>query len=115
MDTSCENTICEGILQPGESKLIDVIVTHENTTHQPTFAEYYIEIDFDDVHTHVETGTIHPLLDASVGAEWYHVRNTETVLSCLDVYVQEGTTAEISFPDVGGEWCPIFGLMVKQV
>ena len=110
MDTSCEKTICEGILQPGESKSIEIIVTHENTTHQPTFVEFHLEIDYDDAHTHVETGTIYPLLDASVGAEWYHVRNKETVLSCLDVYVQEGSTAEISFLDVGDEWLPYLWL-----
>ena len=110
MDTSCEKTICEGILQPGESKSIEVIVTHENTTHQPTFVEFHLEIHYDDTHTHVETGTIHPLLNASVGAEWYHVRNTETVLSCLDVFVQEDTTTDISFPDVGAEWLPYLWL-----
>ncbi|MDP6224042.1 MAG: hypothetical protein QGF34_03155 [Candidatus Poseidoniaceae archaeon] len=110
VESSCQETICKGILKPDETISIELIMAHENTTQQPTSAEYRIEINFDETHLHVEEGTIHPLLEASVGSEWYHVRNSNTVLSCLDIYVQEDTIANISFPDLSDEWLPYLWL-----
>ena len=59
-----------------------------------------------DSDAFVESGTIHPLLNASVAAEWHYVRDDDGVLACVDVYIQEDFTTNISFPDLGDEWLP---------
>ena len=83
---------------------------HENVSHQPTSIDYELSIVFDDSDAFVESGTIHPLLNASVAAEWHHVRGDDGVLSCMDVYVQEDFTTNISFPNLGDDWLPFLWL-----
>ena len=107
---SCGNDHCEGMLQPGESLAIEFEMMHENLSYQPTSIEYVASIVFDDSDAYVETGTIHPLLDASVGAEWRHVRTDDNVLACIDLYVKDDFTANISFPDLDDEWLPFLWL-----
>ncbi len=107
---SCQDTNCEGVLRPGESYSIEFKITHANTSHQPTFVDYQIAISFDDSASFEERGTILPLLDASVGAEWRHIRSNDIVLSCLDIYLNEDYVANISFPDLGEDWLPFLWL-----
>ena len=100
-ELSCGLQTCDGVLKPGESKSIEFKVAHENTTHQPTFLDYQIDIVFDESDSRQEIGMINPHLNASVGSEWYHVRSDEDVLSCLDIYIEESHSENISFPDLG--------------
>ncbi|MAR47178.1 MAG: hypothetical protein CMA41_05180 [Euryarchaeota archaeon] len=109
-ELSCGLQTCDGVLKPGESKSIEFKVAHENTTHQPTFLDYQIDIVFDESDSRQEIGMINPHLNASVGSEWYHVRSDEDVLSCLDIYIEESHSANISFPDLGVEWLPFLWL-----
>ena len=83
---------------------------HENLSHQPTSVDYKLSIVFDDSEPFEETGTIRPMLDASVGAEWKHIRTDDGVLACIDLYVQEDSTTNISLPDLGDEWLPFLWL-----
>ena len=107
---SCGSDQCEGILQPGDSLSLEFEMMHENLSHQPTSIEYELSIVFDDSNVFEEVGTIHPLLDASIGTEWRYVRTEESVLACVDVYVQDDYTTNISFPDLGDEWLPFLWL-----
>ena len=109
-ELSCSEELCEGILKPDDSISIELNFTHENTTYQPSFIDYQIDIDYDSSDKHQENGRIYPDLNSSVGSEWYHVRSTEDVLTCLDVYVKESTTADISFPDLDEAWLPFLWL-----
>ena len=103
---SCGNDHCEGVLQPGESLEFVFTMQHENVSHQPTSIDYELSIVFDGSDAFVESGTIHPLLNASVAAEWHYVRADDGVLACVDVYIEEDFTTNISFPDLGDEWLP---------
>ena len=105
-DFSCGNDHCEGVLQPGESLEFVFTMQHENVSHQPTSIDYELSIVFDGSDAFVESGTIHPLLNASVAAEWHYVRADDGVLACVDVYIEEDFTTNISFPDLGDEWLP---------
>ena len=80
---SCGSDQCEGILQPGDSLSLEFEMMHENLSHQPTSIEYELSIVFDDSNVFEEVGTIHPLLDASIGTEWRYVRTEES--KCLRV------------------------------
>ena len=110
IEFSCGGQVCEGILGPDESISLDLNFVHENTTYQPTFIDYRVEIIFDQSDSHKEFGRIVPDLEASVGAEWYHVRNDEAVLSCLDIHVEDSTTSNISFPNLSEAWLPFLWL-----
>ncbi|MBP66869.1 MAG: hypothetical protein CMA67_06400 [Euryarchaeota archaeon] len=109
-ELSCVSQGCEGILKPDESVSIELLFNHENTTHQPSFVEYEVEIRFDEAHSYVERSTILPNINASLGTEWYHVRSIDSVHACLDVHVEKGQSANISFPDLGDEWLPYLWL-----
>ncbi|MEC7167821.1 MAG: hypothetical protein VXW14_02400 [Candidatus Thermoplasmatota archaeon] len=103
---SCESTSCDGILKPGETKTIQYNLTHPNTTHEPTSIDYQINISFDESNPSQEIGSIYPNLNATVGSEWYHVRDGEDVLSCLDVNVVDSHDVNITLPDMGPDWLP---------
>jgi len=107
---SCGSDHCEGMMQPGESLTFEFAMEHENVSHQPTSIDYELSIVFEDAYGFEETGTIHPRLNASVGAEWHHVRGDDGVLACIDVYVQEDFSTNISFLDLGDEWLPFLWL-----
>ena len=107
---SCGDTVCEGILEPDETISLQLNFVHENTTHQPTFIDYQIDVVFDQSDSHQEFGRIVPNLEASVGAEWYHVRINEAVLSCLDLHIEESATSNISFPNLSQAWLPFLWL-----
>jgi hypothetical protein len=109
-DFSCGDTVCEGILEPDESISLELNFVHENTTHQPTFIDYQVDVVFDTSDSHQEFGRIVPNLEASVGAEWYHVRINEAVLSCLDLHIEESATSNISFPNLSQAWLPFLWL-----
>jgi hypothetical protein len=109
-DFSCGDTVCEGILEPDESISLELNFVHENTTHQPTFIDYRVDVVFDTSDSHQEFGRIVPNLEASVGAEWYHVRINEAVLSCLDLHIEESATSNISFPNLSQAWLPFLWL-----
>ncbi|MCH2643735.1 MAG: hypothetical protein MKZ54_00335, partial [Candidatus Poseidoniaceae archaeon] len=72
-------------------------------SYQQSFLDYQIDVAFDKTE-HQEIGTIHPNMTGSVGAEWYHLRSGEEVLTCLDIYLEE--IANISFPDLSSDWIP---------
>jgi hypothetical protein len=110
IEFSCGGQVCEGILGPDESISIDLNFVHENTTHQPTFVDFQVDVVFDQSDSHKEFGRIVPELEASVGTEWYHVRNAEEVLSCLDIHVEESTISNISFPNLSEAWLPFLWL-----
>ena len=107
---SCEAQSCEGVLEPGESMSIEFRMVHQNTTHQPTFVAYQIDVAFDESDSIQEFGTIYPLLDASVASEWRYVRDNDMVLTCLDIFMEEGYTANLSLPDLDDEWLPFLWL-----
>lgn len=109
-ELSCGASACDGILKPGDSKTIEFNVGHENSSYAPTFLNYQIDIVFDGYDAYQEIGSIYPMLNASVGAEWYHIRTDTGVLSCLDVYIEESMNANISFPDLGADWLPYLWL-----
>lgn len=109
-DFSCGDTVCEGILEPDESISLELNFVHENTTHQPTFIDYQVDVVFDTSDSRQEFGRIVPNLEASVGAEWYHVRINEAVLSCLDLHIEESATSNISFPNLSQAWLPFLWL-----
>ena len=106
-ELSCGGEICDGQLEPGDATSIQLVFTHENTSYQPTFLDYQIDVTFDKTE-HQEIGTIHPNMTGSVGAEWYHLRSGEEVLTCLDIYLEE--IANISFPDLSSDWIPFLWL-----
>ncbi len=110
IEFSCGGQVCEGILGPDESISLDLNFVHENTTYQPTFVDFQVDVVFDQSDSHKEFGRIVPDLEASVGTEWYHVRNAEAVLSCLDIHVEESTISNISFPNLSEAWLPFLWL-----
>ena len=67
-----------------------------------------VSVDQGTETEHQEIGTIHPNMTGSVGAEWYHLRSGEEVLTCLDIYLEESAT--ISFPDLSSDWMPFLWL-----
>lgn len=103
---SCDAQACDGILKPGESKTIAYNLTHPNTSHEPTFIDYEIDVSFDEGDPFEEIGSVHPNLNVTVGSQWYHVRMNDKVLSCLDVNVMQSNEMNITLPDVGTEWLP---------
>ena len=100
---SCEATNCEGILASDESISISVDFSHLNSTIMPTFLVYDITLVLGE-EQFVETHTLYPALNSSVGSEWSYLRSESGVMTCLPVYLVEESSALASLPDLDSEW-----------
>ena len=50
------------------------------------------------------------LFSTSVASEWRYVRDNDMVLTCLDIFMEEGYTANLSLPNLDDEWLPFLWL-----
>ncbi len=100
---SCESTNCEGILDSDDSLSITIDFSHLNSSIMPTYLVYEIELVLGD-EQFLESFTLYPDLNSSVGSEWSYLRTESSVLTCLPVYLVEDMTATVSLPNLDAKW-----------
>ena len=102
-ELSCESTSCEGILDSDDSVSITIDFSHANGSIMPTYLVYELELVLGD-ELFMESFTLYPDLNSSVGSEWSYLRTDSGVLTCLPVYLVEDTSAFASLPNLNAQW-----------
>ena len=85
-ELSCASTYCEGILASDDSLSITLNFSYPNSSVMPTYLVYDLELTLGD-EQFIETHTLYPDLNSSVGSEWSYLRTESSVLTCLPVFV----------------------------
>ena len=102
-DLSCESMNCEGILDSDDSVSITIDFSHVNSSMMPTYLLYDLKLTLGD-EEFVESFTLYPNMNASVGSEWSYLRTESGVLTCLPIHLLEDVTASASLPNLDAQW-----------
>ena len=102
-ELSCASTNCEGILASDDSLSITLNFSYPNSSVMPTYLVYDLELTLGD-EKFIETHTLYPELNSSVGSEWSYLRTESSVLTCLPVFVLEDMSGVASLPNLDAQW-----------
>lgn len=102
-ELSCAPTNCEGVLESDELLSITLDFSYPNSSTMPTYLVYDLEFTLDD-EQFIESFTLYPELNSSVGSQWSYLRDESGVLTCLPVFVLEGMSGVASIPNLDSQW-----------